>query len=207
MLQLSVTRAIPSSAPRLSLDILLDEEVRLVLGDSFRDLAVAGGVGEVRAAAYCREIVPVPRIALAADAALSTVNVRRCCLLPERSCHAHKETTGRSRVSLTPSGGLTRSGRFGGAHDDRGRRREQDTFNVSIHVACDRKHLVRFASGATAGLQCDDRRHVAGLVLERRVVQHQLLALCPADFQRRLQAVARQRRLEDGPHLISDPAR
>ncbi len=28
-----------------------------------------------------------------------------------------KETTGRSRVFLTPSGGLTRSGRFGGTHE------------------------------------------------------------------------------------------
>ena len=78
---------------------------------------------------------------------------------------------------------------------------------MTIHIAGDRKHLVRFASGATAELQCDDRRHVAGPALERRVVQHQLLALRPADFQRRLQAVARQRCLEDGPHLIGDPAR
>jgi len=34
---------------------------------------------------------------------------------PRGHTEALKETPGRSQVSLTPSGGLTRSGRFGGA--------------------------------------------------------------------------------------------
>lgn len=62
--------------------VLLAEEVRLVLGHGTRDFAVLDGGVEVRASHDGREVMPVPRIPLAADPALGAVDVRGCARRP-----------------------------------------------------------------------------------------------------------------------------
>ena len=78
---------------------------------------------------------------------------------------------------------------------------------MPIHVAGDGQHLMGFAGGASAELEGYHRRDVAGPVLDRGVVQQQLVVLPVADFQFDVDLVARRCALNDRAHVLRDPSR
>lgn len=59
----------------LAAGILLDEEVGLVAGNGCCHCTISGDSGEMRASRDCGQIMPMPRVAFAADAALGAEHV------------------------------------------------------------------------------------------------------------------------------------
>lgn len=76
---------------------------------------------------------------------------------------------------------------------------------MSCHIAGDGQHLMRLSRGAPAELQSHDRRDIARTVLDRRVVQQELVVLGTSHFQLGADLVAHQGGLKDRAHPRCDP--